>query len=135
MLLTEFFSISLSVHFLSFVSLVFSGSAFFVYLFSSIHVINSHLTILFFPFADAQSSEVRTLCAEGYAKLLLAGRVVSPSLLSRLLLLWYNPLTEDDTRLRHCIGTFLPVYAFASRLKKSFFLPMIQCFSTLSWGS
>ena len=63
----------------------------------------------------AQSSEIRTVCAEGFAKLLLAGRVVSPSLLTRLLLLWYNPVTEDDTRLRHCIGTFLPIYAFASR--------------------
>jgi len=55
------------------------------------------------------------VCAEGFAKLLLAGRVVSPSLLTRLLLLWYNPVTEDDTRLRHCIGIFLPIYAFASR--------------------
>jgi len=62
-----------------------------------------------------QSSEIRTVCAEGFAKLLLAGRVVSPSLLTRLLLLWYNPVTEDDTKLRHCIGTFLPIYAFASR--------------------
>jgi len=62
-----------------------------------------------------QSSEIRTVCAEGFAKLLLAGRVVSPSLLTRLLLLWYNPVTEDDTKLRHCIGTFLSIYAFASR--------------------
>jgi hypothetical protein len=121
MLLTEFFWISLSVHFLSFVSLVFSGSAFFVYLFSSIHVINSHLTILFFPFADAQSSEVRTLCAEGYAKLLLAGRVVSPSLLSRLLLLWYNPLTEDDTRLRHLHWNFPARLCVCFQVKKKFF--------------
>jgi len=66
-----------------------------------------------------QSPEIRTVCAEGFAKLLLARRVVSPSLLTRLLLLWYNPVTEDDTKLRHCIGTFLPIYAFASRWSDS----------------
>ena len=62
-----------------------------------------------------QTSEVRTVAAEGLAKLLLSGHVVSHKLLSRLLLLWYNPITEDDTHLRHCLGAFFPVYAFASR--------------------
>ena len=59
-------------------------------------------------------SEVRTVAAQGLAKLLLAGRIMAPKLISRLLLLWYNPLTEDDIMLRHCLGTFFPVYAFAS---------------------
>lgn len=77
--------------------------------------INKLLDDFVVMYITLQSSEIRTVCAEGFAKLLLAGRVVSPSLLTRLLLLWYNPVTEDDTRLRHCIGTFLPIYAFASR--------------------
>ena len=72
-----------------------------------------------FKFCLLQTSEVRTVAAEGLAKLLLSGQVVSYKLLSRLLLLWYNPITEDDTHLRHCLGAFFPVYAFASRLVMS----------------
>lgn len=63
-----------------------------------------------------QSSEVRTVVAEGMSKLLLSGRVVSAKLLSRLLLLWYNPITEDDAHLRHCLGVFFPVFSFAAKL-------------------
>ncbi|XP_069140747.1 condensin complex subunit 3-like [Argopecten irradians] len=66
-------------------------------------------------FLDSESAKLRTIAAEGMAKLLLSGRVVSSKILSHLILLWYNPLTEDDTHLRHCLGTFLPVYSFACR--------------------
>jgi len=66
-----------------------------------------------------QSSDIRTVCAEGFARLMCAGRIISPSLFSRLLLHWYNPVTEDDTRLRQCLGTFFPQYAFASRYCQS----------------
>ena len=55
------------------------------------------------------------MTAEGLAKLMLSGRVPSHKLLSRLLLLWFNPLTEDDNHLRHGLGAFFPVYAFAGR--------------------
>ena len=44
---------------------------------------------------------------------MLSGRLVSTKLLSRLVLLWYNPTVEEDLQLRHCL--FLPVFAFASR--------------------
>ncbi len=67
-----------------------------------------------------QTSEVRTVAAEGLAKLLLSGRVVSHKLLSRLLLLWYNPITEDDTHLRHCLGAFFTVFAFSNKLEPTF---------------
>ena len=63
----------------------------------------------------SQTTDLRDVAAEGMAKLLVSCRVMSHKLLSRLLLLWYNPVTEDDTRLRHCIGGFLPMFAFASR--------------------
>lgn len=36
-------------------------------------------------------------------------------MLSRLVLLWYNPVTEDDTRLRHCLGVFFQLYSRESR--------------------
>ncbi|KAL1023964.1 hypothetical protein UPYG_G00049620 [Umbra pygmaea] len=55
--------------------------------------------------------ELRTETAEGLAKLMFCGRMTSAKLLSRLVLLWYNPVTEDDTRLRHCLGVFFQLYA------------------------
>lgn len=64
---------------------------------------------------DSESSDIRTMCAEGLAKLMLAGRFISSKVISRLILLWYNPVTEDDARLRHCLGAFFPIYAFSSR--------------------
>ncbi|OWF55102.1 condensin complex subunit 3-like [Mizuhopecten yessoensis] len=75
----------------------------------------SNLVAFLSGFLDCDSSKLRTVAAEGLAKLLVSGRVVSPKILSHLILLWYNPLTEDDTHLRHCLGTFFPVYAFAGR--------------------
>ncbi|KAI2668568.1 Condensin complex subunit 3 [Labeo rohita] len=66
-------------------------------------------------FLDSEICELRTETAEGLAKLMYCGRIASPKLLSRLVLLWYNPVTEDDQRLRHCLGVFLQLYARASR--------------------
>uniref|UniRef100_A0A671KYF3 Non-SMC condensin I complex, subunit G n=1 Tax=Sinocyclocheilus anshuiensis TaxID=1608454 RepID=A0A671KYF3_9TELE len=66
-------------------------------------------------FLDSEICELRTETAEGLAKLMYCGRILSPKLLSRLALLWYNPVTEDDQRLRHCLGVFLQLYARASR--------------------
>ena len=73
---------------------------------------------LLVEYLDDGSSDIRTLCAEGLAKLLITGKVVSSRLLSRLIVLWYNPVTEDDVKLRHCLGVFFPVFAFSSRFVK-----------------
>ncbi len=54
-----------------------------------------------------QICELRTETAEGLAKLMYCGRILSPKLLSRLVLLWYNPVTEDDQRLRQLPGGIL----------------------------
>lgn len=62
-----------------------------------------------------QVSDLRTETAEGLAKLMYTGRIASAKMLSRLVLLWYNPVTEDDTRLRHCLGVFFQLYARESR--------------------
>lgn len=62
-----------------------------------------------------QVSDLRTEAAEGLAKLMYTGRISSAKLFSRLVLLWYNPVTEDDTRLRHCLGVFFQLYARESR--------------------
>ncbi|XP_078359066.1 condensin complex subunit 3-like [Oculina patagonica] len=79
---------------------------------------------------ESESNDLRNVAAEGLAKLLLAGRVLSAKLFSRLLLLWYNPTTEDDVNLRHCLGVFFPVFAFASstnqELVEEAFLPTLK---------
>lgn len=79
---------------------------------------------------ESESNDLRNVAAEGLAKLLLSGRVLSAKLFSRLLLLWYNPTTEDDVNLRHCLGVFFPVFAFASRTNQELieeaFLPTLK---------
>ncbi|NXO11713.1 CND3 protein, partial [Oriolus oriolus] len=81
-------------------------------------------------FLDSEDSELRTEAAEGIAKLMFSGRLISAKLLSRLVLLWYNPVTEDDTRLRHCLGVFFPLFAYANRSNQEYFeeayIPTLQ---------
>ncbi|NXU41310.1 CND3 protein, partial [Drymodes brunneopygia] len=72
-------------------------------------------------FLDSEYSELRTEAAEGIAKLMFSGRLISAKLLSRLVLLWYNPVTEEDTRLRHCLGVFFPLFAYANRSNQECF--------------
>merc|ERR1719234_544228 len=59
---------------------------------------------------DEPDLELRTETAEGLCKLLMIGAISSPKLLSRLLLIWYNPMTEPSCKLRHILGTFFPLY-------------------------
>ncbi|XP_030349076.1 condensin complex subunit 3 isoform X2 [Strigops habroptila] len=81
-------------------------------------------------FLDSEFPELRTEAAEGIAKLMFSGRLISAKLLSRLVLLWYNPVTEEDTRLRHCLGVFFPLFAYANRSNQECFeeayLPTLQ---------
>ncbi|KAK2500118.1 hypothetical protein MC885_006452 [Smutsia gigantea] len=72
-------------------------------------------------FLDSEVSELRTGAAEGLAKLMFSGLLVSSRILSRLILLWYNPVTEEDVRLRHCLGVFFPMFAYASRANQECF--------------
>ncbi|XP_032881961.1 condensin complex subunit 3 [Amblyraja radiata] len=76
--------------------------------------VNSILKLLL-EYLNSEITELKTVAAEGFAKLLFSGRLSSPKLLTRLILLWYNPVTEDDTFLRHCLGVFFPLYAFTNR--------------------
>nr|KAG5687867.1 hypothetical protein BaRGS_007561 [Batillaria attramentaria] len=62
-----------------------------------------------------------SLLDKGLAKLLMSGRVFSSTLLSHLLLLWYNPLAEDDAQLRHTLGTFFPIFAFTDSANQDLF--------------
>ncbi|XP_033871487.3 condensin complex subunit 3-like [Acipenser ruthenus] len=84
------------------------------------NTVNNILSLLL-GFLDSEVPELRTETVEGLAKLMFSGRLVSAKLLSRLILLWYNPVTEDDTRLRHCLGVFFPLFAYASRSNQECF--------------
>ncbi|XP_033122987.1 condensin complex subunit 3-like isoform X2 [Anneissia japonica] len=90
---------------------------------------NSLLNILI-RILESENSELRTVAAEGFCKLMLSGRVISSKLISRLVLLWYNPTTEEDHHLRHCLGTFLPMFAFVARRNQECleeaFLPTLE---------
>ncbi|XP_019509781.1 PREDICTED: condensin complex subunit 3 isoform X3 [Hipposideros armiger] len=80
-----------------------------------------HILKLLADFLDSEVSELRTGAAEGLAKLMFCGLLVSSRILSRLVLLWYNPVSEDDVRLRHCLGVFFPMFAYASRTNQECF--------------
>ncbi|XP_056346966.1 condensin complex subunit 3 [Oenanthe melanoleuca] len=89
-----------------------------------------YLLNLLSGFLDSEYSELRTEAAEGIAKLMFSGRLISAKLFSRLVLLWYNPVTEEDTRLRHCLGVFFPLFAYANRSNQECveeaYLPTLQ---------
>ncbi|KAM3937548.1 condensin complex subunit 3 [Leptodactylus fuscus] len=94
-----------------------------------VSAVNALLT-LFSEFLDSEIPEIRTETAEGLAKLMFSGRLISSKLLSRLILLWYNPVTEEDTKLRHCLGVFFPIFAYSCRTNQECFadafLPTLQ---------
>ena len=79
---------------------------------------------------DEPDLDLRTEVAEGLCKLLMIGSINSPKLLSRLLLIWYNPMTESDSKLRHILGTFFPLYASMSKTHQlsleSAFIPTMK---------
>ncbi len=79
---------------------------------------------------DEPDLELRTEVAEGLCKLLMIGAISSPKLLSRLLLMWYNPMTESNSKLRHILGTFFPLYSSMSKAHQmaieSAFIPTMK---------
>ncbi|XP_069689103.1 condensin complex subunit 3 isoform X2 [Periplaneta americana] len=64
---------------------------------------------------DSTSADMRAVTAEGLCKLLLANIIKSSNLVSRLLIMWYNPVTEGDIFLRQMLGAFFTTYAANSR--------------------
>lgn len=79
---------------------------------------------------NSEDPDLRCVAAEGLSKLILSGRVVSAKLLSHLLLMWFNPLLEDDENLGQMLGTFFPLFAFSrsenQELFEETFLPTLK---------
>jgi hypothetical protein len=78
--------------------------------------------------------EAVEVAAEGFAKLLLFDRVANaPGALGRLLLLYFDPLTEPCLRLRQCLAVFFDYYAASSAEHKVGGEPSWVLFQLSSW--
>jgi len=64
-------------------------------------------------FIESEDSDLQTVAVEGLARLMFAGRITDAGLVSKLLLLYFNPVTEELEKLRQCLAVFFPAYAFS----------------------
>lgn len=55
---------------------------------------------------NLQNQDLRTIAIEGLCKLLVNRRINSSSLISRLIILCYNPINANDLYLQQCLSTF-----------------------------
>nr|XP_049699257.1 condensin complex subunit 3 [Helicoverpa armigera] len=72
----------------------------------------AHSTVieLLLKIMDSTCAAYRLIIVEGLCRLLQLGHLESPAILSRLLLLWFNPATVDEDMLRQCIGVFFETF-------------------------
>lgn len=61
---------------------------------------------------DSEDPEIYTTAVEGFCKLYMTGHIVSAKLLSKLIIMYYSPITENDVKLRACLSAFLPQFSF-----------------------
>lgn len=64
---------------------------------------------------DDRDLDVRTKVTEGLCKLMMSKVITSSKLFTRLILMWYNPVTDTNGKLRHVLGAFFPLYASLSK--------------------
>lgn len=66
--------------------------------------------------------DMRTAAAEGLAKVLFCKQYQpEASILSKLLLLFFNPVTEDDIRIRQCLSVFFRAFSLLSYANRAAF--------------
>ncbi|KNC85298.1 hypothetical protein SARC_02521 [Sphaeroforma arctica JP610] len=75
--------------------------------------IKTYIPILF-NLLQSDTAEMRTVAAEGFAKLLHTNHLASHTVFAALMVLYFNPMSSDDQRLRQCLGVFFPEFAFAT---------------------
>ncbi|KAK0203511.1 nuclear condensing complex subunit [Desarmillaria ectypa] len=61
-----------------------------------------------------ESNAVQAVLCIGICKLLLAGLVRDPKVLTTLVLTYISPSTSDNPELRQCLSYFFPVYCYSS---------------------
>ncbi|XP_052738929.1 condensin complex subunit 3 [Bicyclus anynana] len=59
---------------------------------------------------DKSCPSHRLIIVEGLCRFIYLGHLVSPAIISRLLLLWFNPTTVDEDSLRQTIGIFFQTF-------------------------
>ncbi|XP_073948321.1 chromosome associated protein G [Choristoneura fumiferana] len=59
---------------------------------------------------DSPCASYRLIIVEGLCRLLHLGQIESSAILSRLMLLWFNPATVDEDMLRQTIGVFFQTF-------------------------
>ncbi|KAJ8711296.1 hypothetical protein PYW07_008538 [Mythimna separata] len=79
---------------------------------SAISMSPTHSTVieLLLKIMDSTCAAYRLIIVEGLCRLLHLGHLESPAILSRLLLLWFNPATVDEDMLRQTIGVFFQTF-------------------------
>ncbi|XP_063541275.1 condensin complex subunit 3 isoform X2 [Cydia strobilella] len=72
----------------------------------------AHSTVieLLLKIMDSPCATYRLIIVEGLCRLLHLGQIESPSILSRLMLLWFNPATVEEDLLRQTIGVFFQTF-------------------------
>ncbi|TPP65756.1 Condensin complex subunit 3 [Fasciola gigantica] len=71
----------------------------------------AHLIKPIVALLDSEDDDLQTSSALGLAKLLIYDRLMSSQVLSQLLLLWFNPITEDRPAIRRGLACFFTDYA------------------------
>ncbi|CAH2093882.1 unnamed protein product [Euphydryas editha] len=79
---------------------------------SAISVTPTHSTVieLLLKIMDSACPAYRLIIVEGLCRLIYLGHLESPTILSRLILLWFNPATVDEDNLRQTIGVFFQTF-------------------------
>ncbi|XP_047511520.1 condensin complex subunit 3 isoform X1 [Pieris napi] len=79
---------------------------------SEISLSSSHSTTieLLLKLMENPCPSYRLIIVEGICRLLYLGHLESPAILSRLMLLWFNPATVEEDMLRQIIGVFFQAF-------------------------
>ncbi|XP_011706889.1 PREDICTED: condensin complex subunit 3 [Wasmannia auropunctata] len=76
------------------------------------------------------NQDLRTTAAEGLCKLLLNRRINSSNLVSRLIIMCYNPVNADDIYLRQCLSAFFDCFVArvldAQEMLEGAYFPTLQ---------
>ncbi|XP_071634253.1 condensin complex subunit 3 [Temnothorax longispinosus] len=74
------------------------------------------------------NQDLRTIAAEGLCKLLLNQRINSSNLISRLIIMCYNPVNADDIYLRQCLSSFFDNFVTpeAQEMLEGAYFPTLQ---------
>ncbi|CAH0595327.1 unnamed protein product [Chrysodeixis includens] len=79
---------------------------------SALSMSSAHSTVieLLLKIMDSTCAAYRLIIVEGLCRLIHLGHLESPAILSRLILLWFNPATVDEDMLRQSIGVFFQTF-------------------------